>query len=99
MLNILWTSFFIVGFLATLIQSLYSGNVEIWTEITNQIFSAASGAFTLSINLTGMLCLWLGLLKIAEKSGLTEILAKALRPLFKIIMPEIPHNSPAIGSI
>lgn len=99
MLNILWTSFFISGFIAALVQSIFLGNPEIWTEMSNQLFSAATGAFQLALNLTGMLCLWLGLLKIAEKSGLTELLAKILRPLFKIIMPEIPENSPAIGSI
>ncbi len=99
MLNIIWTSFFILGFLSALIQSILTGNYEIWTEITNQLFATATSAFQLALNLTGMLCFWLGLLKVAEKSGLTEILAKALRPLFKIIMPEVPENSPAFGSI
>ena len=99
MLNLLWTCFFVLGFIAALVQSLFLGNPEIWTEMTNQLFSAATGAFQLALNLTGMLCLWLGLLKIAEKSGLTELLAKALRPLFKIIMPEVPTDSPAIGSM
>ena len=99
MLNILWTSFFLVSFLAALIQSLWLGNSGIWNEMSNQLFTAATNAFELSINLTGMLCLWLGLLKIAEKSGLTELLAKALRPLFKVIMPDVPENSPAVGSI
>ena len=99
MLNILWTSFFLVSFFAALIQSLWLGNGGIWNEMSNQLFSAATNAFELSINLTGMLCLWIGLLKIAEKSGLTELLAKALRPLFKVIMPDVPTDSPAIGSI
>lgn len=99
MLNIIWSAFFILSFGAALVQSLYFGNVQIWTELVNQLFSAATGAFQLALNLTGMLCLWLGLLKIAEQSGLTNLLAKALRPLFRIIMPEIPANSPAFGSI
>lgn len=99
MLNILWTSFFLLSFLAALVQSLFLGNSGVWNELSNQLFSAATNAFQLSLNLTGMLCLWLGLLKIAEKSGLTEILAKVLRPLFRVIMPELPANSPAIGSI
>ena len=99
MLNIIWSLFFIVSFFAACIQCFWLGNPQIWTEIVNQLFSAATNAFQLALNLTGMLCLWLGLLKIAEKSGLTEILAKALRPLFKVIMPEVPENSPAIGSI
>lgn len=99
MLNILWTAFFLVSFVAALVQSLWFGNTGIWSEMANQLFAAATNAFQLALNLTGMLCLWLGLLKIAEKSGLTELLAKALRPLFKVIMPEVPANSPAIGSI
>ena len=99
MLNLIWTGFFIAGFISAIVQSFYLGNSGIWNEITNHLFEAATNAFQLSLNLTGMLCLWLGLLKIAEKSGLTEIFAKALRPLFRIIMPEIPSNHPAIGSI
>lgn len=99
MLNIIWSSFFIVSFIAACIQFFCFGNQEIWTQIVNQLFSTSTDAFKLALNLTGMLCLWLGLLKIAEKSGLTEILAKALKPLFKIIMPEVPSESPAIGSI
>lgn len=99
MLNVIWSAFFLLSFGAASVQSFWLGNVGIWTELSNHLFEAATGAFQLALNLTGMLCLWLGLLKIAEQSGLTEILAKALRPLFKIIMPEVPQNSPAIGSI
>lgn len=99
MLNIIWSAFFILSFGAALVQCFWLGNTEIFTQMANQLFEAATGAFQLALNLTGMLCLWLGLLKIAEQSGLTEILAKALRPLFRVIMPEVPQNSPAIGSI
>ena len=99
MLNIIWSAFFILGFASALWQSLWLENVQIWTEIANQLFAAATSAFQLALNLTGMLCLWLGLLKIAEQSGLTAILARILRPLFKVIMPQVPENSPAIGSI
>ena len=99
MLNIIWSAFFILSFGAALVQCFWLGNTEIFTQMSNQLFEAATGAFQLALNLTGMLCLWLGLLKIAEQSGLTEILAKALRPLFKVIMPQVPQNSPAIGSI
>ena len=99
MLNILWASFFLLGILAAVYQAIINGNTEIWNTLTNQLFDSASNAFTLALNLTGMLCLWLGLLKIAEKSGLTSFLARGLAPLFKVIMPELPQNSPAIGSI
>ncbi len=99
MLNIIFISFFLSAFLSACFQSLYLGNFEIWSLMVNELFVSAKSAFTISINLTGILCLWLGLLKIAEQSGLTDILAKGLSPLFKKIMPEIPENHPAIGSI
>lgn len=99
MLNIIWSAFFLLGFIATLFQAIADGNPQVWTEVINQLFAAAGNAFNLALNLTGMLCLWLGFLKIAEKSGITELLAKALRPLFRVIMPDVPAQSPAIGSI
>ena len=99
MLNIIFISFFLSAFLSACFQSLFMNNFEIWSLMINELFNASKSAFTISINLTGMLCLWLGLLKIAETSGLTNILAKALRPLFKNIIPEVPQNHPAIGSI
>ena len=99
MLNIIWTAFFLISFLAAGWQAFALGHAEIWTLTVNALFDAAKTAFTICINLTGMLCLWLGLLKIAECAGLTSVLAKALAPLFKKIMPEVPDNHPAIGSI
>lgn len=97
MLNIIWSSFFIIGFVAACFQA--PSNPQIWSEIVSKLFGSATDAFKLSLDLTGMLCLWLGLLNIAEKAGLTDIISKAMRPLFKIIMPEVPANSPAIGSV
>ncbi len=99
MLNIIFISFFLLAFLSGCIQFIFYANIEIWNTLVNEIFNAAKNAFTISINLTGMLCLWLGLLKIAEKSGLTDLLAKGLQPLFRKIMPNVPDNHPAISSI
>ncbi len=99
MLNIIWISFFIISFLTAGYQAFALGNAEIWTIMVNALFTAAKNAFTICINLTGMLCLWLGLLKIAECAGLTTLLAKALTPLFRKIMPEIPAGHPSVGSI
>ena len=69
MLNIIWTGFFLTAFVAAVWQSLVMGNSAIWTELVQSTFSSAKSAFQICLNLTGMLCLWLGLLKIAEKSG------------------------------
>ena len=99
MLNIVFISFFLAAFVSACFQSFVFNDFQIWNQIINEVFSSAKSAFNISINLTGMLCLWLGLLKIAEQSGLTNLLAKALRPLFRKIMPEVPDNHPAIGSI
>ena len=67
MLNILWTSFFIISFLSAFIQACFLGNPQIWTTLANHLFEAATGAFQIALNLTGMLCLWLGLLKNRRK--------------------------------
>ncbi len=99
MLNFIWAGFFIAGFIAAAWQALVMGNASIWAEMTAAVFATAKGAFTLALNLTGILCLWLGLLKIAESAGLTNVVAKALYPLFRKIMPEVPQNHPALGSM
>ena len=90
MLNVIWILFFLLSFAAACYQAFFGDNPLIWTELVNALFASAKSAFTIAINLTGMLCLWLGLLKIAEKSGVTDMLARGLAPLFKKIMPEIP---------
>ena len=99
MLNVIWCGFFIVAFVIAMWQSCVDGNWQIWSQLIDSTFRSSKNAFEITINLTGMMCLWLGLLKIAEKSGLTDLLAKALRPLFKKIMPDVPPESPALGAI
>lgn len=99
MLNLIWVSFFLLAFAAAAVQAFFAGQAGIWTELVSATFSSAKSAFSIALNLTGLLCLWLGLLKIAEQSGLTNLLAKMLRPLFRRIMPGVPADSPALGSI
>lgn len=99
MLNIIWCSFFIIAFVIALWQSCINGNWQIWSQLVDSTFQSSKNAFDITLNLTGMICLWLGLLKVAEKAGFTNLLAKALRPLFRKIMPDIPSDSPALGSI
>ena len=98
MLNIIWAGFFIVAFVAAVFQSI-NGNFDVWNSLSTALFSTAHLGFKIALDLTGVLCFWLGLMKIAEKSGLTELLAKALKPLFHKIMPEIKKDSPAFGAI
>jgi len=99
MLNIIWTGFFLAAFAAAVWQALALGNGAIWAEMVQSTFTAAKAAFQICLNLTGMLCLWLGLLKIAEQAGITAVLAKTLAPLFRRVMPDVPSDSPALGSV
>ena len=98
MLNFIWAGFFIVAFISALLQS-FNGNTAIWSYISESLFSTAHLGFKIALDLTGILCFWLGLMKIAEKSGLSDLLAKALKPLFFKIMPDIRKDSPAFGAI
>lgn len=99
MLNIFWVGFFILGFFAALYKTIFLGDFGVWTEMTQSIFNNSKIAFSICLNLTGMLCFWIGLLRIAENSGMTKLFARALYPLFKRIMPEVPQDSPALMSI
>ncbi len=99
MLNILWLFFFVIAFILALYQWLVLGNVQSFPGLVKSIFDMAKLSVEISIGLIGVLAFWLGLLKIAEKSGLVNLLAKALAPLFKKLMPEVPEGHPALGSI
>lgn len=99
MLNIIWVAFFISAFLMALYRALFLGDGLVWTELVNAVFVSSKTAFSIALNLTGILCFWLGLLKVAEASGITQLLAKALYPLFKRIMPSVSENSPALSSM
>ena len=99
MLNIIFISFFLSAFLSACGQYLFIHNTQIWQILVTSVFEAAQNSFTIALNLTGILCFWLGLMKIAETSGLTEKLAKFLSPFFQKVMPEVPQNHPAIGSV
>jgi len=98
MLNFIFCLFFIGAFFNAIYLFLCGQN-DIFAQIVQALFDAASNGFQISLGLTGILCLWLGLLQIGEQSGLTNLLAKALKPLFRRIMPEVPSDHPAIGSI
>ncbi len=99
MLNLLWIIFFILAFVASLYQALFLGHPEIYNEIIQAMFAMAKTAFEISLGLTGVLSLWLGIMKIAEKSGFITLLTHVLSPLFTRLMPEIPKHHPALGAI
>ncbi|QXH51659.1 spore maturation protein [Pseudomonas fakonensis] len=99
MLNGLWLGFFAVAAISALAQWLVGGNAEIFAAMVVSIFAMAKLSVEVMVLLFGTLTLWLGFLKIAEKAGIVEWLAKVLGPLFARLMPEVPRGHPALGLI
>jgi spore maturation protein SpmA len=98
-LNIIWILFFVGAFIACLVQWLYFGNSGIFNDVIQSIFSMSKTAFEIAIGLTGILAFWLGMMKIGEKAGAVQMLAKLVSPLMKRLFPNIPVNHPAMGSM
>ncbi len=98
-LNYIWIFFFVTAFIVAVIQTLFYGNLDIWSEIMNSTFSSAKNAFEISLGLTGVLSLWLGLMKIGERGGVVTLFSKWISPLFCRLFPELPKNHPVFGSI
>lgn len=89
-LNYIWIFFFITAFVVAVIQTLFYGNLDIWSEIMNSTFSSAKTAFEISLGLTGVLSLWLGLMKIGERGGVIATFSRWISPLFTRLFPELP---------
>jgi len=98
-LNYIWIAFFILAFLFALGQLIFTGNTQVFSDMVNETFASAKTGFEISLGLTGVLTLWMGLMKIGEKGGLVKILSKAIGPFFSRIFPELPRGHPAYGSI
>jgi len=99
MLSRLWFSFFVLAFISACYQWLVNGQADIFALLIQSTFDMAKLSVDIAIGLIGVLCLWLGFFNIAEKSGLITVLSRRLEPLFLVLMPEIPKNHPAHGSI
>ena len=98
-LNYLWIGFFLVAFAVALARLVFFGDTEVFPALVNATFDASKSAFDIALGLTGALALWLGIMKIGERGGVVDMLARALSPLFRRLFPEIPANHPATGSI
>lgn len=92
MINIIWASFLLTG----IIYAAINGNIDM---ITNSVITAAESSVNLSFKLVGVMCLWLGLMKIADKAGIVKIITKILQPVMKHIFRNIPEDHPAMGAI
>ena len=97
-LNYIWIGFFAIAFLIATIQ-LLMGNTEVFPAIMNSTFDNAKTAFEISLGLTGVLSLWMGIMKIGERGGLVNVLARWLSPLMVRLFPEIPAGHPVFGHI
>ena len=97
-LNYIWIGFFFIAFLIAAVQ-LMLGNTEVFPAIMNSTFDSAKNAFEISLGLTGVLSLWMGIMKIGEKGGLVDMLARWLSPLMVRLFPEIPAGHPVFGHI
>ena len=98
-LNYIWIAFFISAFVIALGKLIFMGDTTVFPEIINSTFAQAKTAFEISLGLTGVLSLWMGIMKIGEKSGLITSLAKLLSPILCKIFPDVPKGHPAMGTM
>ena len=97
-LNYIWIAFFFIAFIFGII-SLLMGDTTIFEKMVKATFESSETAFTTSLNLTGILALWLGIIKIGEQAGVVNVLARMLSPFLSKLFPDIPRNHPVMGSI
>lgn len=98
-LNYIWIAFFLVAFVVALSRLIFFGDFDTFNATVNSTFASARSGFEISIGLTGVLTLWMGLMKIGEQGGVIQLFSRAINPLFSRLFPDIPKNHPAGGSI
>lgn len=98
-LNYIWIAFFLVAFAVAVGKTVFTGDFSVWTEIMQSSFSSAGTAFEIAIGLTGILSLWMGLMKIGEQGGVIRFFGRLVSPLFCRLFPGVPKGHPAMGSI
>ena len=98
-LNAIWIGFFVIAFALGVIRLLFFGETQVFPAMMAAAFEMAKTGFEISIGLTGVMTLWMGLMRVGEKGGVVDLLSRAVDPLFRRLFPEIPKNHPAAGSI
>ena len=98
-LNYIWIAFFFIAFIVSLIRLIFFGDTEVFPNLMNSTFDSAKTAFEISIGLTGVLSLWMGIMKIGEQGGLIRLFARLLSPVLTKIFPDIPKGHPVIGTM
>lgn len=98
-LNYIWIAFFVIAFILGLAKLIFFGDTEVFPAMMNSTFDMAKTGFEISLGLTGVMTLWMGLMKVGEKGGIVNLLSRAVGPLFRKLFPDIPKGHPASGSI
>lgn len=98
-LNYIWIAFFGIAFLTAVFRLLFMGDTGVFPSLVDSTFASSRTAFEISLGLTGVLTLWMGIMKIGERGGLVSLLSRWLSPLFCKLFPDIPKNHPVIGNI
>ena len=98
-LNYIWIAFFIIAFAIALVRLVFMGDIEVFPAMMNSTFETSKTAFEISLGLTGVLSLWLGIMKIGERGGVINVLSRLLSPVFTKLFPDIPKGHPVTGSI
>ena len=98
-LNYIWIAFFVIAFIIALVRFIFMGDFDVFPNMMQSTFDSSKTAFEISLGLTGVLTLWLGIMKIGEKGGVVNVLARWLSPVFTRLFPDIPKGHPATGSI
>lgn len=98
-LNYIWIAFFLTAFIVATARLLFSGDTEVFPAIINSTFDSSKTAFEISLGLTGVLSLWMGIMRIGEQGGVIGLFSRLLSPLFTKLFPEIPKGHPVTGSI
>ncbi|MDO9385710.1 MAG: nucleoside recognition domain-containing protein [Thiobacillus sp.] len=99
MLNALWVGFFVAAFFIALFKLVVLGDAEVFAALVKALFDSSKTAFEIALGLTGVMALWLGVMKIGERAGMLDLLTRGLAPLFRRLFPEVPANHPALGAM
>src|SRR5665213_746302 len=98
-LNYVWVAFILIAFVVALLKLIFLGDTMVFSNIVLGTFDSAKSGFEVSLALTGVLTLWMGIMKIGEKAGAINFLGRIIGPFFKKLFPEIPEGHPALGNI
>lgn len=98
-LNYIWIAFFLAAFITAAIRLVFMGDTSVFPEIINSTFESSKTAFDISLGLTGVLSLWMGIMKVGEAGGVIQFFSRILSPVFCRLFPDIPKGHPVTGSI